>query len=197
MYHFWKHFRLVCHHKHLVFKHCLQVGLIWQGLVHDLSKFSFSEFIPSAKYYQGDCSPCNAENKEKGYSLVAMTHFGRNKHHIEFWMDYNVETRIYQPVPMPLKYIVESVCDRMAASKTYMKKAYQDSHPLAYFLSCKYDNVIHPETRKIMQRYLEILADEGEIACFTKMRTDLKQEKELKRKLNLAKGNNTKKNTLS
>lgn len=34
------HFRTITHHRHLVFLGCLRVGLIRQGLLHDLSKYS-------------------------------------------------------------------------------------------------------------------------------------------------------------
>ena len=44
----WKHFKTVIYHKFLVMKGCFKVGLYRQGLLHDLSKFSPSEFVVSA-----------------------------------------------------------------------------------------------------------------------------------------------------
>ena len=40
----WGHFRTITQHKLLVMKACFYVGLYKQGLLHDLSKYSPSEF---------------------------------------------------------------------------------------------------------------------------------------------------------
>ena len=70
----WKHFKTITKHKWVVFKECASCGLIWRGLVHDLSKYSPSEFIPSAKYFQGNKSPIDAEKDSVGYSKAWMHH---------------------------------------------------------------------------------------------------------------------------
>ena len=49
----------------MVAKHCFKVGMYWQGLTHDLSKYSPSEFWQGCKYYQGYRSPNNAEREDK------------------------------------------------------------------------------------------------------------------------------------
>ena len=41
----WQHFRTINHHRLLVMKGCFKVGLYRQGLLHDLSKYSPSEFL--------------------------------------------------------------------------------------------------------------------------------------------------------
>ena len=41
----WKHFRTITYHKYLVMKGCFAVGLYRQGLTHDLSKYSPTEFL--------------------------------------------------------------------------------------------------------------------------------------------------------
>ena len=64
------HLRTVQHHRFLVLRHCWRVGLYWQGLTHDLSKFSPVEFSAGAKYYQGNRSPNEIERREKGYSAA-------------------------------------------------------------------------------------------------------------------------------
>lgn len=86
----WKHFCTINHHKHLVMKGCFAVGLYKQGLLHDLSKYTPTEFLVGCKYYQGTMSPNNAERKDKGYSSAWLHHKGRNKHHMEYWIDYGV-----------------------------------------------------------------------------------------------------------
>lgn len=84
----WKHFCTINHHKMLVMKGCFKVGLYRQGLLHDLSKYSPTEFLVGCKYFQGNMSPNNAEREDKGYSAAWLHHKGRNKHHMEYWIDY-------------------------------------------------------------------------------------------------------------
>ena len=86
--HIKEHFQTITYHRRLVRQSCFRVGLYWQGLTHDLSKYSLTEFLVGAKYFQGDCSPNNAEKEEKGYSSSWLHHKGRNKHHFEYWVDY-------------------------------------------------------------------------------------------------------------
>ena len=57
---FINHLRTVCRHKKFVAKFCFKAGLYWQGITHDLSKFSPVEFFESVKYYQGTRSPIDA-----------------------------------------------------------------------------------------------------------------------------------------
>ncbi len=64
-----QHFCTITRHKILVMKECFQVGLYKQGLLHDLSKYSWTEFRVGCKYYQGDRSPNNAEREKTGCSL--------------------------------------------------------------------------------------------------------------------------------
>ena len=72
-------------------KHCFRVGLYKQGLLHDLSKYSPTEFLVGCKYYQGTRSPNNAERENIGYSGAWLHHKGRNKHHYEYWLDYSTD----------------------------------------------------------------------------------------------------------
>ena len=133
MWHPIKHFITVTRHRNKVISHCFKAGIGWQGLFHDLSKYSFEEFIPGAKYYLGTRSPNEKERELLGYSLAWMHHKGRNKHHFEYWVDINPATHRYEPVEMPLRYVTEMLCDRIAASKKYQRKNYTDSSALTYF----------------------------------------------------------------
>ena len=60
---YWKHFKTIMKHKIEVGKVCFKFGLYWQGLAHDLSKFSITEFAPSARYFQGTGSPIDKEKE--------------------------------------------------------------------------------------------------------------------------------------
>lgn len=165
-----KHFITITCHRHAVIRHCKKAGIFLQGLRHDLSKYEPSEFIAGAKYYQGDRSPNDMERKIYGYSAAWMHHKGRNKHHFEYWTDYHPATRQYGPVKMPLKYVKEMFCDRVAASKIYQGDKYTESHPLEYFLRGKPKRIIHPETSDLLESWLVMLAEKGEKETFEYIR---------------------------
>jgi len=172
----WKHFRTITYHKYLVAKGCFGVGLYKQGLLHDLSKYSPSEFWVGVKYFQGDRSPNNAEREDIGYSSAWLHHKGRNKHHYEYWIDYNSRAKaedIMIPVPVPRKYIAEMVMDRIAASKVYMGKDYTDASPLQYYYRGTDKAPIHEETRRILLDILTMLAEKGEKETFRYVRKTL------------------------
>lgn len=172
------HFRTITRHRHKVIAHCRRAGILWQGLRHDLSKYSPAEFIPGAKYYTGTRSPNEGEREEYGYSLAWMHHKGRNKHHFEYWTDYYPPTKTVQPVKMPLRYVVEMFCDRVAASKIYQGEKYTDDAPLEYFLKAKHRRVIHPETSELIEKLLRMLAEKGEDAVFAYIRNMVRSEKD-------------------
>jgi len=155
------HFKTITYHKWLVMKYCFKVGLYKQGLLHDLSKYTPSEFLIGVKYYQGDRSPNAAERDEKGYSEAWMHHKGRNKHHYEYWNDVGRDRNI-APVKMPLNYVVEMIMDRIAASKVYKKEAYTDASSLEYYHRTRECALIHEETDKLLHFLLVMLAEKGE-----------------------------------
>ena len=122
------HFETITRHKLLVMKYCFECGLYRQGLTHDLSKYSPTEFIPGCIYYQGDHSPNEAERAARGYSSAWLHHKGRNKHHLEYWIDYTTNKSGLGGMKMPLRYVCEMVCDRVAASQIYLATS-TPTHP--------------------------------------------------------------------
>ncbi|EGC02738.1 MULTISPECIES: DUF5662 family protein [Ruminococcus] len=165
-----KHFKTITRHRHEVMKNCFRAGIPLQGLLHDLSKYSYEEFSLGVKYYQGTRSPHEGERDSYGYSLAWMHHKGRNKHHFEYWTDYDPVTRVMSPVKMPLRYVKEMFCDRVAASKIYMKDDYNDGSALAYFMRGKNTRMIHPETSELIEKLLTMLKDKGERKTFAYVR---------------------------
>lgn len=150
-----------------VMKHCFAVGLYKQGLLHDLSKYSWTEFSMGAKYYQGNRSPNDAEREDKGYTSSWLHHKGRNKHHLEYWIDYSVDkSKGLVGMPMPKQYVIEMFCDRMAACKTYNKDAYTERNPLDYYMKGRASKLLHPESRALLEKYLNMLATKGEKYTF-------------------------------
>ena len=139
------HLNLVNKHRFLVFKLCLKAGIPIRGLLHDLSKYSPTEFIESVKYYSGDKSPISNCKKINGYSKAWLHHKGRNKHHHEYWYDYN--TPDVTPI-IPYKYVVEMICDNLAAGITYQGKNWTKEYQLSYYLKDK--KIINPIIDKIL-----------------------------------------------
>ena len=162
----WRHFRTITHHRWLVCRGCFRVGLYRQGLTHDLSKYSPTEFLVGAKLYQGNRSPNAAEREEKGYSEAWMHHKGRNRHHFEYWTDMNRATRRYEPVEMPRKFLAEMVMDRIAACRIYQGSAYTDASALNYFSGSADRNLMHPATCRQLEYLLTMLRDRGEKETF-------------------------------
>ncbi len=171
------HFKTITRHRHTVIAHSRLAGILFQGLRHDLSKYSPTEFIPGARFYCGARSPNEEERALYGYSAAWLHHKGRNRHHFEYWSDYNVKTKEFGPVPMPPKYIAEMFCDRVAASKIYQGKKYTDKHPLEYFMRSKGRRPIDPNTSDMIEGLLRTLAEDGEDAAFAAVRKMLKESK--------------------
>ena len=173
----WQHFKTVHHHRALVRKGCFRVGLYWQGLTHDLSKYSPTEFLRGAHYYQGTRSPNAAEREEKGYSEAWMHHKGRNRHHYEYWTDMSPTTRRYEPVDMPRRYLVEMVMDRRAACMTYQGKNYRPGAELEYLEKSRERLLMHPQTLRRLEYLLTMLRDRGEEETFRYIKENVLKDK--------------------
>lgn len=172
------HTRTVLTHKKMVFKHCVKAGIPLQGITHDLSKFSPTEFMYGVKFYKGDKSPNEGEREDHGFSYAWMHHKGRNKHHFEYWNDYNIEANKALPVKMPLKYVIEMFCDRVAASKVYLKDQYTNKSPYEYFDKGRSRRTIHQETSDFLEKLLKMLAEKGEPYTFMFIKWYMKHHKD-------------------
>ncbi len=173
-----QHLKTINHHKWLVMKLCFKVGLYRQALLHDLSKYSPVEFLAGAKYYQGTRSPNAAQREIVGYSAAWLHHKGRNKHHMEYWIDYGLEPgQTMIGMKMPVRYTVEMFCDRVAASKNYRGKDYTDADAYNYYLKSHDHYIIHPETDELLGRLLKMLADEGEDKTVDYIRREILKNK--------------------
>ena len=158
------HFRTISVHRHLVCRYCLRLGLIRQGLTHDLSKYSPEEFWRGARYYQGYRSPNDAERAKTGMSRAWLHHKGRNKHHFEYWIDWQLNPEggvYYAGNKMPMRYVAEMFC------YDYLMKGLPDL-------------MMHPDTLAELEKMLLVLKDEGEDAAFRYVRQRLKESKEEK-----------------
>lgn len=172
------HFKTITEHRNLVCRYCLRLGLVRQGLCHDLSKYSPTEFWRGARFYQGFRSPNDEERRETGVSLAWLHHKGRNRHHFEYWIDYQRKpdgSVGYGGNKMPIRYVAEMFCDRVAASKVYLGARYTNDAPYEYYVRSKNEILIHPETGAEIEEMLRVLKDEGEEAAFRYVRRRLRE----------------------
>ena len=179
----WLHFRTITKHRHNVIIHCWKAGILWRGLIHDLSNTVRQNSSGVPVFIVGHHSPIVEERKTFGFSKAWLNHKGRNKHHLEYWTDYCLKTKTLVGVQMPIKYFVEMICDRMAASNTYNGDAYTDASPLEYHERIGHANIIHSTTDVLLQHALTLLANEGEDALFAWLRELLRMDR-VKRRQN-------------
>lgn len=160
MKNFFKHLKTVIIHRYWVCYYCFKAGLYWQGLVHDLSKFSPTEFFESVKYYQGTSSPIDACKKEKGYSLAWQHHKGRNKHHYEYWQD-NFDNGTTHLI-MPFKYNLEMICDYLGAGRAYSGKNFTYKGELEWWNNVKRSKkAMHPVNMKFTDKMMKLISING------------------------------------
>lgn len=174
------HFRTITRHRALVRKYCFRLGLYRQGLTHDLSKYAPIEFWRGAKYYQGTRSPNDAERRDTGLSLAWLHHKGRNRHHFEYWIDYCIgpDGKVFLGgCKMPLRYVAEMFCDRIAACRVYLGDKYTDASAYDYYMRSRSHILIHPETGALLETMLRTLRDLGEDAAFASVRRALRHGK--------------------
>lgn len=153
-----KHFITITKHKWIVFVLCCKAGEPWRGFMHDWSKYSPTEFFESIKYYTGKCSPIHVCRKIKGYSNAWLHHKGRNKHHHEYWYDYNTEEKT--PI-MPYKYAVEMVCDNLSAGMVYNGKKWTKSTQLEYWLKVESRKKVNPYINKFAKTVFTEVSKKG------------------------------------
>lgn len=156
----WKHFKTVCKHKAIVYRECKACGIRWQGIIHDMSKFSIEEFSASARYFQGDKSPIECQKAKEGYSVAWLHHKGHNKHHWEWWTDFgkNGEIIAYK---IPSNYVVEMICDWIGAGMVYGGEDWTQAEPLNYYNKVRAERHFHPETERLLVTLLKTIKDEG------------------------------------
>ena len=109
--------------------------------MHDWSKYSVTEFGESIKYYTGKRSPVQIAREKNGYSKAWLHHKGRNKHHPEYWYDYDMPC---QTIIMPYVYAVEMVCDDLAAGMIYNGKNWTQDTQIQWWKKVGNKKAIHP-----------------------------------------------------
>ena len=145
-----KHFKYlfyVIKHKWYVLVECYKAGIIWQGLIHDLSKFNPVEWLPYVEYFFGE----RTEETKKDFDYSWNHHQKFNKHHWQYWLLYKDSGKIKE-LKIPEKYALEMVCDWVGAGKAQGKK--EESECKKWYEANKESMLFHPETRKYVESLL-------------------------------------------
>ena len=176
--HFIGHFKTITRHKILVAKGCFKLGLYYQGIMHDMSKYSLTEFLVGAKYYQGTASPNNAERMDKGISTAWLHHKGRNRHHFEYWIDYSIDKEHPGLVGMkiPKKDLAEVFVDLVSAGKIYNGDKFDQKSPLEYFEHGIGATIMCDASKNYLLKLLKMYAKKGEKYTFAYLKKDLKED---------------------
>ena len=169
-----KHWQTIRIHRKWVRYYCRLAGITWRGIVHDLSKYSPTEFFESARYWTGTHSPIEEAKHEKGYSLAWLHHRGRNPHHWAYWADnFSEGLTIY---PMPKDDFVEMVCDFLAAGRAYQGENFSYSSERTWWLKereggCSGMNPINKQMLDIIFSDLEYAENHLLAGCPTSLIT--------------------------
>lgn len=156
-----KHLKTIRTHRKYVRKACWKMGLFWQGLVHDLSKYSIEE-LKMCKYWTGKGSPHQACREVIGYSPSWTHHYHTNKHHYSFWWDES-ETGEIIPIKMPYKYVIESFCDMLGASKAYNPKEWKPEMLWNYWVTkCKGKRIMNEHSTYLVEKLIWNIREMGE-----------------------------------
>lgn len=114
----------VLRHKWFVFLECARVGLWRRGLVHDLSKFLPSEFIPYARHFYGGRTSQRdssgyykpTDTGDPAFDLAWLAHQNRNDHHWQWWViPANGGGLVVYPMSWSAR--LEMVCDWRGAAR--------------------------------------------------------------------------------
>lgn len=159
------HFNTITKHRWMVFKLCCRVGEPWRGLVHDLSKYSPTEFWEGVKYYSGKHSPITDCKKDKGYSEAWLHHRGRNKHHTDYWVDLSAPDKA--PI-IPYKYVAEMLCDKLAAGMVYMGKDWTPKYELNYWVNERDRTLVNDHIDALITEFLTQVSQVGVKKALTK-----------------------------
>ena len=159
------HFMVITRHKWVVFKLCCKVGQPWRGLVHDLSKYSPTEFWEGVKYFNGKRSPITDAKKDKGYSQAWLHHKGRNKHHTDYWVDLSAPDKT--PI-IPYQYVAEMLCDKLAAGMVYKGKDWTKEYELDYWLNERDKTLVNDQVEALITEFLTQVSKDGIDKVLTK-----------------------------
>lgn len=102
-----------------------------------------------------------------------------NKKMFEYWLDEDEEGKII-PIKMPYKYVIESFCDMLGASKAYNPKEWKPEMLWNYWITkCKGKRIMNKESTYLLEKLIWNLYQIGEKEFFKKYKKIKKTLKKL------------------
>lgn len=147
----WLYLKYVVRHKWYVFWACLEYGLLWRGIVHDLSKFRPSEWNPYANYFYGNRQ--EIVNSQIDFDFAWNRHQKRNDHHWQYWL-LSYDNGVTGPLPMPDNCRREMLCDWIGAGKALGKPKTWE-----WYEANKDNMQLHSETRAWAENEIRLLKE--------------------------------------
>lgn len=159
-----KYLKYVLRHKWYVMIECFRFGLIWRGIMHDMSKLRPSEFIPYANFFYGNGNDIRSRRDKSGYykptdtgdkefDFAWLFHQKRNSHHWQWWV-LPEDGGGLKVLEMSDVAILEMVCDWLGAGKAQGKfspKNDKFKETRAWYSVNKEKMQLHPKTRRIVE----------------------------------------------
>lgn len=162
----WLYLKYVLRHKWYVFLWCCHYGIPTAGIVHDLSKFSPSEWFPYVDYFYGGPWPeqhyGDARNQfedkftkpwvQRRFDAAWNYHQKRNPHHWQYWVLLEDSGKL-GGLPMPDRYRREMLADWRGAGMAINGK--DDTRN--WYLKNSENMLLHPNTRQWVEAELGVL----------------------------------------
>lgn len=149
-------------HKWYVMLECFKEGLIWRGLMHDLSKFLPNEWIPYANFFYNN-NPRDktgyykpTDTGDKAFDFAWLLHQKRNRHHWQWWILPEDEGGA-KVLEIPEPYLTEMICDWIGAGKAQGHSSPKNDpyfETRDWWKANNYKMFFHPETEKEIDRRL-------------------------------------------
>jgi len=130
-----RHFRYLWYlirHKWFVAAHCFRHRMFIRAIMHDFSKFWPSEFFPYADFFYGKRRQRGKRNYEENdiadpqlqskFDKALLFHLHRNPHHWQHWV-LKRSRGGYKCLDMPMRLVIEMVCDWQAAGRVQQGKS--------------------------------------------------------------------------
>ncbi len=162
-----KYFKYLLRHKWFVFVECAKEGLIYRGLIHDMSKFLPDELTPYVNYFYGKKDKpvigkhgfYKSKTGDEAFNYAWLLHQKRNKHHWQWWVLLE-DSGKHDVLEMTPKYAIEMLCDWIGAGKAQGKVSPNDDphrEVRLWYLDNKDKMVLHEKTRTLIEKKLGIL----------------------------------------
>ena len=162
-----KYLRYLRLHRRYVREACNLLGVPWQGLTHDLSKFRLSEWRPYAEYFYGEYPQSRTEpqkgnpppNVSDAFQRATLMHIHRNQHHWAHWLLHRDDGSI-QCLWIPINAAKEMMADWYGFAKA---NGAEDGWKAAWEgYQQRMDSIaLHPKTRQFIEANLNYLAHGG------------------------------------